>query len=140
MSKSDFFTILIYYKVYHYTYVGRLGAATYCTVMALILLSPQFRCDFVLGTWWALQNLMKQAKFVAYEQKVIVYIFCWILLWVLLQAPTTRLAAPLHQNKLLCQKLIHNHILFICYKLCLFHQILKCSSCFLKNLTAIPWL
>ena len=26
-------------------------------------------------------------------------IFCWILLWVLLQPPTTRLAAPLYQNK-----------------------------------------
>ena len=33
------------------------------------------RCQIVQGTWWALQNLMKQAKFVAYEQNVIVYIF-----------------------------------------------------------------
>ena len=32
-------------------------------------------CQIVQGTWWALQNLMKQAKFVAYEQNVIVCIF-----------------------------------------------------------------
>ena len=32
-------------------------------------------CSGNMMTWWALQNLMKQAKFVAYEQNVIVYIF-----------------------------------------------------------------
>ena len=32
-------------------------------------------CQIVQGIWWALQNLMKQAKFVAYEQNVIVCIF-----------------------------------------------------------------
>ena len=29
----------------------------------------------ILWTWWAFQNLIKLAKFVAYEQNVIVYIF-----------------------------------------------------------------
>ena len=29
----------------------------------------------ILWTWWAFQNLIKLAKFVAYEQIVIVYIF-----------------------------------------------------------------
>ena len=32
-------------------------------------------CEILLWLWWALQNLMKQAKFVAYEQNVIVYTF-----------------------------------------------------------------
>ena len=58
----------------------RLGVATYFTLMVLILLSPRSGCDFVHWTWWALQNLMKQANFVAYEQNVIVHfvvdIFC----------------------------------------------------------------
>ena len=37
------------------------------------------------------------------------------------------------------QKYINYHILFICYKLCLFHQILKCSSCSQEDLTSIYW-
>ena len=59
----------------HHGQFHTLGIATYFTITLLILLSPWFGCDFVQGTWWALQNLMKQAKFVAYEQIVIVYIF-----------------------------------------------------------------
>ena len=36
--------------------------------------------------------------------------FCWILLWVLLQAPTTRLAVPLYQNKHFVSKIyIQSH-------------------------------
>ena len=58
---------------------------------------------------------------------------CWHFLTRKLQAPTTRLAAPLHQNKASCQKNIHNHILFICYTTHLIHQFLKCSSCSLDK-------
>ena len=38
--------------------------------------------------------------------------FCWILLWVLLQPPTTRLAAPLYQNKHFMSK-IHTQSHFV---------------------------
>ena len=70
---------------------------------------------------------------------------CWHFLMRKLQAPTTRLAAPLHQNKASCQKNIHNHILFICYTIHLIHQFLKCSSCSLDKtsskllFTVIMW-
>ena len=40
-----------------------------------ICLSPMDGCQILLWKWWALHKLMKQAKFVAYEQNVIVYKF-----------------------------------------------------------------
>ena len=53
----------------------RLGVLTFFVVKTWICLTPRDWCQIVQGTWWSLQNLMKQTKFVAYEQNVIVYIF-----------------------------------------------------------------
>ena len=41
-------------------------------------------------------------------------------------------------NKISTKKM-NNHILFICYKHCLFYQILKCSLCSQEDLTSIYW-
>ena len=57
-----------------HTYPCTLGIATYFAVKRWIRLSPMDWFQ-ILWTWWAFQNLIKLAKFVAYEQNVIVYIF-----------------------------------------------------------------
>ena len=51
---------------------ARLGVATFFAMKTWICLSPRDRCQIFQGTWRSLQNLMKQAKFVAFEQNVIV--------------------------------------------------------------------
>ena len=62
-------------------------------------------CQILLWMWWVLQNLMKQAKFVAYEQNVIVYIFltlklCFdtMLLLAWWSAPEAKLITKFNKN------------------------------------------
>ena len=117
--------------------------------LSILLLGTYFSCinlfSFVfvpLTPIWmkfCLRNMMSSSEFD--ESGVLCSIWtkcdcsfcCWHFLMRKLQAPTTRLAAPLHQNKASCQKNIHNHILFICYTIHLIHQFLKCSSCSLDK-------
>ena len=97
--------------------------------LSILLLGTYFSCinlfSFVfvpLTPIWmkfCLRNMMSSSEFD--ESGVLCSIwtkcdkcifFCWILLWVLLQPPTTRLAAPLYQNKHFMSK-IHTQSHFV---------------------------
>ena len=77
------------------------------------------------GTRWGLKNMMEWAKFVAYEQNVVVYNFLKNFVMSFDSGAEHQASNAIASKQLQCQKNLHNYILFICYKLCLLHQILK---------------
>ena len=77
------------------------------------------------GTRWGLKNMMEWAKFVAYEQNVVMYNFLKNFVMSFDSGAEHQASNAIASKQLQCQKNLHNYILFICYKLCLLHQILK---------------
>ena len=89
-------------------------------------------CQIVQGIWWALQNLMKQAKFVAYEQNVTVYIFLLNVVMSFASAADHQASNAIESKQTLCVKNLYT-ITFCSYA--------TNFACFIKFWSAhhVPW-
>ena len=89
-------------------------------------------CQIVQGIWWALQNLMKQAKFVAYEQNVTVYIFLLNVVMSFASAADHQASNAIESKQTLCVKNLYT-ITFCSYA--------TNFACFIKFWSThhVPW-